>query len=234
MAITQSWPTDKGIDSRIIHCLGEEPTLCPVYPSQGLHRSWAGWLKICLMATYGFLIISLPSLLACQVEDTIKRGKGRQLKCWAPAVKEAITQASNLPTSHIQGTPLSLSICPSHHPFPTESLSCHLEKASWEQTFWAAGKHLGRVRLPLLMKIVLAEALTFCSSSWHRLSMHAELNHYGTLTWHTQKRCMSLLIPEPGRKLHLEEPRVSLALEKLLNPVCFVWNFLPKKRPKIN
>lgn len=36
------------------------------------------------------------------------------------------------------------------------------------------------------------------------------------------ERCMSLFIPEHGRKLYLEGPEVSLALEKLLNPVCFV------------
>lgn len=48
------------------------------------------------------------------------------------------------------------------------------------------------------------------------------------------ERCMSLLIPQPSRKLHLEGPKVSLALETLLNPVSFVWNSLPKKRTKMN
>lgn len=144
-----------------------------------------------------------------------------------------ITQASHFPTSHISGTSLSLFICSSYHPFLTERLSCHLEKTSWEKTFWATGKHLGRVRMPLFGKVVLAEALTFHSSSWHRLDIHAVLNHHGPPAQPDTCRCMSLLIPEPGRKLHLEEPKVSLALEKLLNPV-FVWKSLPKKRSKIN
>lgn len=81
--------------------------------------------------------------------------------------------SGKLPTSHVWGTslrPLYLLLTPSLSGWASSSLSHHLEKTSQgRREAVALGGTWGArgCQLALLLRIVLAEALTFCPSSWH-------------------------------------------------------------------
>lgn len=239
MAITRSWPTGKGTDSRPAHWLGEEPTSLPgLCLSQGLDSSWAGWLQICLMAFFGAsdLLISLFTCLPVGRHCKERQGKVTEVLNSHSKRGHAHNSGNQLPSlAHLRNIP-GLFICSSQHPFLTESLSCHLEKTSWEKTFWPTGKNLGRVKLP---DGIVHEncpgwgpdiSFFFLTQAWHTSSV--EPSWTTSPIWYMQKDacapCSSLNLAE---NCTWKDPKSPLLWKK---SCLLVWNSLPKKRPKMN